>query len=508
MIKRILITLSSSLLFLPALGTHGEGNVSGHTFFSVITPYQSAMPEKVSNFRLYRTCLKEDGIRGALETVFFFSNTYKNGDTAEFFLPFGKRSLGVQEYKAGVETGDNIKGKDVEARNFNIKTDPSANTTFSSELTFNPSQKVFGIGLTYKQALTQKDNGLTQFWTEVSFPIVKVTNTMGMCETVTSTGGGVVLGAGLDGAQFVPNMTAAFRQSTWQYGKICGTMEKWGVADIEFKIGYNTIETEICHINSYCGIVIPTGNKPQAHFVFEPIVGNNHHFGLMLGNNYGYELIHHGDHKLETEIDVNSRFLFHNMQTRSYDLIDKQWSRYLAVYANKAAAQNASANNDPNSGTSGINVFTGCFRVAPRFSFDINTAFVYYHTSGITAEAGYNFYARQAEELQLRSNNFNTAALESVVGDGFTNPYKTIRNNLVPVDVSVDSYTPINLSEINIDSAAHPALIQNIIYATLAYDRDFWCVPSFGSIGASYDFSSCNTTLHKWMVWGKLGVSF
>ncbi len=512
--KRILITLLTLSGARSALAVHGEGNVSGHTFFSVQRPpYASCSPEKVSNFRLYRTCMKEDGIRGALEVVFFGSRTLYPGDIAEFFLPFGKRSLGVLEYKPGVSTGDNIPGKDVEARNFNIKTD-SSSTTFGSTLNFCPRQTLFGVGFTYKQAITIKhhcdDGDRTGFWGEVSFPVVRVTNTMGMVETVTSNGGGVVAGTGLDGAPFVPNMTAAFNQSNWKYGKICGNknMTKWGVADIELKIGYNTIEFEKCHLNSYGGIVVPTGNRPQGHYVFEPIVGNNHHFGIMWGNNLGFELIHHGDHKLEMETDTNSRFLFWNYQVRSYDLVNKDWSRYISLYANGAAAQTAATNVDPNSGTSGINIFTGCFKVSPRFSFNINNAFVYTHCSGFSAEAGYNFYARQAEELKLKDTKYNTAALQSVVGEGFTNPNRTINNNLVPADVAVSGYQAIVLSNINIDSAGHPGVITNILYGTVAYDRTVVCFPSFVSLGGSYEFSSINTSLHRWMFWGKFGFSF
>ena len=511
--KRILIALLATFSARSAFAVHGEGNVSGHTFFSVQRPpYASASPEKVSNFRLYRTCLKEDGIRGALEVVFFGSRTVRPGDIAEFFLPFGKRTLGVLEYKPGVSTGDNIPGKDIEARNFNIKTDPGSSTTFGSTLRFCPRQTLFGIGFTYKQAITTKhhcdDEGLTGFWGEVSFPVVHVTNTMGMIETVTSTGGGVLAATGLNGVPFVPNMTDAFKQDSWKYGKICGKMSKWGVADIELKIGYNTIEMEKCHLNSYAGVVVPTGNKPQGHLMFEPIVGNNHHFGLMLGNNLGFELIHHGDHKVEMEWDTNSRFLFYNYQVRSYDLIDKAWSRYLSVYSNKTAAQAAATAQDANSGTAGINIFTGCFKVSPRFSFNLNNAYLYTHSCGFSAEVGYNFYSRQAEELKLKDTKFNSAAIESVVGEGFTNPYRTIRNNLVPVDVAVADYQAIQLSDINIDSASHPAVLSNILYATVAYDRVWYCFPVFVSVGGSYEFSSVNTALHRWMAWGKFGFSF
>ena len=41
---------------------------------------------------------------------------------------------------------------------------------------------------------------------------------------------------------------------------------KTGVADIEFKVGYEWIQEEPFHLESYLGILIPTGNKPSGQF--------------------------------------------------------------------------------------------------------------------------------------------------------------------------------------------------------------------------------------------------
>ena len=62
------------------------------------------------------------------------------------------------------------------------------------------------------------------------------------------------------------------------------TRRKTGVADVELKIGYDALCTECCFVNGYVGVLVPTGNRPQAKYVFEPIVGHNHHVGVLFGS--------------------------------------------------------------------------------------------------------------------------------------------------------------------------------------------------------------------------------
>lgn len=512
--------LLAAFLLLSPIGIYaskGLGFVSGHTTFSAINPFQGRMPVVVAGFRNDRMEKAECGWGGAAQVVIFGGESFDKSSLAEFFLPFGRSSLRAVEFKQPFATLDNDPNfpKDIEARNFNIVTNVSTTTTFQSELRFCPKQTIFGIGFNYKQAITEKCNGIIGFWFEALTSVQRIKNTMGMHETIITDGGGVALGVdgepliGLDGAPVVANMTEAFAQPNWKFGKIIAgcDMDKWGLADIELRIGYNTLECETCHLNSYVGIIVPTGNKPCPEFVFAPVVGNNKHFGVSFGNNYGFTVLERGCHSLHSEIDTDGRFLFRNHQVRSFDLIDKQWSRYLALYDNQEAAIEASLSEDAFSGTSGINVFTGCFKVSPRFSFNINTALIYRHECGFEAEVGYNLFARQAEEVCLKSWN-PEPQVKSVLGLGFTNIAKTIRYNFIGSDIAAADFTPIPASELNIDSAAHPAVLSNIIYGNLTYNWDDLCHPVFVSVGGDYEFSSINTSLQRWLVWGKFGISF
>ncbi len=54
------------------------------------------------------------------------------------------------------------------------------------------------------------------------------------------------------------------------------------------------------------------------------------------------------------------------------------------------------------------------------------------------------------------------------------------------------------------DSAAHPALISNTVYASLGYKGDH----AFFNTGGSYEHDVLNTSLNRWLVWTKIGLTF
>lgn len=487
-----------------ASGVLRAGDAVSHTMLTVRPEFQLASPEQVSLFRNDRMVMREDGINAAFQIVPFGGQSTNANRITNYFFPFNKTTLLVAENDSPAAAS-----RDIDPMHFNLET---VDGTFQSTITMCPQQTVAGVGLDWKQALCTRDNGCVKWWFEILTSYQHVENKLHFKENVINNGGGALPDTiGLDNAQVVGSMTAAFMQPTWKYGKIVNCpLKKDRLSDIEIIIGWNGCHTEMCHYNGYAGVVIPTGNRPKAHYVFEPMVGNNRHVGVTYGTNMGFELWQCGDHRIYNEIDINGRYLFRNHQTRSYDLYDKSWSRYMETYATLADAEAASADANIRSGTSGINIFTGCVKVSPRFSAVVNTAFLYeYHNFQL--EVGYNFYGRQAEKVSLCYDG--DAALKDAGGLGFTTIARTIRDEFEcvacpDVSIPVANYAPITTSDINIDSAATPAAISNIIYATMGYNWDMWCIPSFVAVGGSYEFSHVNTAIQRWTVWGKWGLSF
>lgn len=67
----------------------------------------------------------------------------------------------------------------------------------------------------------------------------------------------------------------------WQYGKwsFC-PLQKTGLADLNVQLGLNFFESIMSHFGVFIKAIAPTGNKPKAKYLFEPIVGNRGHWEL------------------------------------------------------------------------------------------------------------------------------------------------------------------------------------------------------------------------------------
>lgn len=352
------------------------------------------------------------------------------------------------------------------------------------------------------------------------------------------------------------NVTEAFAQSAWKYGKIDCEQKITRLADIELAVGYQWLCSDCASSNWYVGVVIPTGNKPCADYVAPAVVGNGQHGGIMGGSSLELMLSENEDRAIWYRLDTNCRYLFRNTQKRSFDLKGNEWSRYMMVWDSKESYEAAITNvlsttaKQPNRNYEpGINVFTHDMKVKPRFQSRINQA-VYFNSECFRAEMGWNVFARTKECVEFScpwdkkpafadasgvlgiglNNNrtiYNDAQLMSVNqslapndGSNTAAPSNSgtgmgsigLLNGLASTTLSTSGlaeYDDFSISEkdVNLDSASTPASIVHTPYATLGYAWDSECKPAL-SVGAQYEFSQGNTALNKWMVWGKFEFAF
>ena len=491
-----------------------------HSFFTVRPQFRLVSPEKETQFRNDRMLLRKGGIEGTVQVVVFGGKSNNGLNVNRYFLPSNRAALTAQEYKAPQFTQDGIFVKTLEARNFNIATNPAADTTFKSTIYFRPHQETAGIGLSWIQNLWHDSNGVPRIWGELSFPIQYVNNQMNLNEIIVSNGGGVADTIGLDGAPHVGDMKQAFKQKTWCYGKVdnCADLSAWSVSDIEITFGYNALNDDACNFNFYAGFVVPTGTKidqKNAAYIWRPVVGNNHHWGLLFGAHNGFIVFEHKQHQLLLEFDAEGQYLFANTQWRSFDLVQQgPWSRYLEVYTDVAQALQAEADTPPlqmDAGTSGINVFTTCARVHPKFTTNTNSGFVYTWNgtrfAQLQAELGFNFFVRQAEQITKERWDVDVA-VKNIDGAGQTNIARSIMDNFPGSAITVADYTPLTLTDLDLNSAAHPTTLTHTVYLTIGFNWNDICLPTFFGLGASYEVTTATTALDRWLVFGKVGISF
>jgi hypothetical protein len=330
----------------------------------------------------------------------------------------------------------------------------------------------------------------------------------------------------------VGNMIDAFRQKGFLFGKIddcADAMKKTRVADMELKFGYEWLIHEPCHLESYIGLIIPTGNKPKGEYMFEAVVGSGKHVGISFGSNIGVQIWADEDKErcLRVEHASHSQYLFKKDQVRSFDLKNRPWSRYLSMYASLEEATAAAATTptlptgNQFSFTPGINIMTREVQVTPGFSHNMNSAIIY-QSKGLAVEGGYNFFARRAEHIEFDCSFPETAALKDIVtGRGTTNPLRDISGTSqieqlviitvdgnVPVPLANYSQSIITADDIDLASASTPCNLAHTIYGSLGYNWDEREYPMGMHFGGSYTFSnSNNSVVDRWTLWGKFIIS-
>lgn len=360
------------------------------------------------------------------------------------------------------------------------------------------------------------------------------------------------------------NVTEAFCQPAWNYGKIGCTNKITRLSDIELSIGHLWTCGDCASSSWELGIVIPTGNKPGAEWVAPAVVGNGQHAALRIGSITSLMLTENDESSTWYRLDMDARYLFRNTQKRSFDLLGNEWSRYMMVWANQDDYTTAisalmaplsltpAQTMLPQRGyTPGINVFTTDFYVKPQFQGRLNSAIVY---SGerFQAEIGWNTFVRQKECVELACgwtqapafadssylggvglnnnrtiyNDSQTTVANAVdaLNRGWTlaaMPLEAVTAQVAPAAVIAASTAANNLAAvsalyedfaigeelINLDSVSTPAAITQTPYLTVGYAFDYECVPTL-AVGASYEFTSSNRALSQWMVWGKFECTF
>src|SRR5579863_1907185 len=390
-------------------------------------PFSSVSSEMVAGFRPDRTYTHQIGKRGAFQAVLFGGRSTHADNLTRYFFPHGKTMLSVAED----DLLDNFaKKKDLLAQNFNIFT---KNGNFRSEISLAPKQSTVGLGVHWRQCFLRNPFTGDGVWVSASTPLVCVINRVNLQENILNNGGGPDLNAN---NVVVANMQQAFNQSDWNFGKIIdSSMKKTRLADIELKVGYDKwLEDQLSHLELYGGLIVPTSNKNKGEYLFEPIVGRGGHVGIMAGGSYGKDLWinYYEDMYVQWELAVHGEYLFKNKQTRSFDLVDKPWSRYLPLYANVQQAQEAQALPDRTKGsnlsTPGINILTQRVTVTPGFSCDMNSAFVFTRDT-LKGELGYNFFFKRAESVKLACPWQPGPAIKYTSGVGQTNPIRDITGN-------------------------------------------------------------------------------
>jgi len=241
-----------------------------------------------------------------------------------------------------------------------------------------------------------------------------------MCGTFTFYPAGYMGPDRIERAGMHTNVREAFEGKTrvgdlqpLQFGKIFGRQLESRIAEIQIALGWNYFLSDWYHLGLEIRTAIPTGNRPDAEFLFEAIVGNSHHWELGAG------LTSHVDvwrscnecHTLALYMDANVTHLFSDTQNRSYDLKNGPGSRYMLaqLFGTGSTDLRVGASDGPPAEHQYIgcivpvvNITTLPTDISIAVQGDIVLKCAYQRADGFECDIGYNFWGRSKEESNCR----------------------------------------------------------------------------------------------------------
>jgi hypothetical protein len=190
---------------------------------------------------------------------------------------------------------------------------------------------------------------------------------------------------------------------------------KTRLSDIQAVFGWNFLQGDDHHFGLNLRTAIPAGNRPEGEYLFEPIIGNGHHWELGLGLSCHYLLF--VDECTDRYVGfygiANLTHLFGSRQLRTFDLVEKPMSRYMLVEQLGTPVENLLL-SDMQGTVAGAVAPTSQFQnlyvpLANISTFKVNvriaaqfdaTAMMYVQWCNWDLDVGYNYWSRTCEKIK------------------------------------------------------------------------------------------------------------
>jgi hypothetical protein len=250
----------------------------------------------------------------------------------------------------------------------------------------------------------------------------------------------------------VPNITDLTFQPLTQGKMSPHSQRAVHCAELRANLGYDHFIQDLHHVGVKMQLALPLGNRPHAEYLFEPIVGNQHHYELGVGitahalawNNF------ETDEEIDLFLDVTANHLFKSHQRRAFDLLGKPNGRYmLAEKMTPAITNNLTGNGITPTAqfdrevTSIVNLTTYDISVSVNVQVDLALSFSYTKKSNYWT-VGYNAWKRGCENITIKNNNFpkNTWAIK-----GDAQVYGFVAEQPTPADLPVGTAVALSATE-------------------------------------------------------------
>jgi hypothetical protein len=190
-------------------------------------------------------------------------------------------------------------------------------------------------------------------------------------------------------------------------------LDQTRLADIRVDFGYNPLRNQDYHFGAALYTSLPTGNRPEGQYLFDPVIGNGHHWELGGHTNAHYTFWRSQDENkgIILYADAIICHLFSAHQRRTFDLADKPFSRYMLMEQLGTPINN----NLKGNGTTPSAQFQNDFMpvanlsnltvgVSATIQIEL-TALLTFVCDNFSWDIGYDFWYRSCDKINLRGIN-------------------------------------------------------------------------------------------------------
>jgi len=386
------------------------GACDGYPYLAYRSQSRNAARELVGWQQFINQC-EHDCTYGAFYAALEYTKSFRSEDLAHYL--FG-RDLDCCNTLL-------VQGSQVENRNqkawladyFGLAPD------FNSRISFCPQIQNVIIDLNFYLGLDELTEGL---FFRVQAPIVWTKWELNMCECIKEDGlKDFPAGYMYKEAVSTDNLPKSFTEAAsgtvtfgdmkecMKFGRITNCrLTKTRLADLRMSLGYNFLLREDSHAGAFFHVAAPTGNKPTACYLFEPIVGNGKHWEIGAGITGSYifwRSEEYDERYMGVWLEGTLTSLLKKCQCRSFDFCCKPNSRYMLL-------QEMGSNDDkigPETGTDAqyqykknlipaINWST--FNIDVKIGFQADVALkLGYTRCNWNFDLGYNLWGRTGEKF-------------------------------------------------------------------------------------------------------------
>lgn len=509
-----------SLIMILGINTANMRAKAHTTFIPRSVTYDLTLELAMNNYWWYHDLREEESDR-CFPFSFIISPFYmksRNGcDLAPYFLPNDKTEISVQENGLG------------DVNSLWLQLLGPVTNSFDQKISISPERKAFGGYFNLNFDLSR---WFDCAWFRIAFAAMRVSHNLNVRESQplysTSSGSGQrtaldVLNGSINNLSPLQVIDPASRTIDLLAGKWSRcALQRSGVDDIQLKLGRDWL-WDCRRLSVYILGGIPTGQRPTAQYLFEPVVGSRHG-AVGFGLDGEHIIWDDGNFNFVFMADFRYRYLFEGTECRSFDICPNgEFSRYLLLIDQAT----------PSALLPGINTFTGSAKVTPRSTVDLWLAFHGQYCDW-NLELGYNFWWRQREKVcfcQGLPNNIGVVAITAGgTSNGTTASTATIAQgpqgvlfNPLATDSALTggtvTFVPLSsASSIDIDSATNPATVTNKLYAAISRNHTLCNREVLCGFAGSYEFASNSRAsgdlvdhphaLEQIAFWFNLGINF